>query len=259
MAGFTCKYGSKRPEDLSGHFNLYFYSKAIFMKTIGLIGGISWVSTQDYYRYLNEGINARLGGLSFARCIIHSFNYADIKKNNDNNDWDQTFTMIREACLQMEAAGAEAILLCANTMHMLADELRQQLQVPLIHIAEVTAAAIRERGLHKVGLLGTKFTMEKDFFRSKLEEAGIEMLIPEADDRDFVHHTIAEELGKGILLPETRRRYLDIIEKLAARGAEGAILGCTEIPLLIRPEDTTTPVFDTTLLHARAAVDFALS
>ncbi len=228
------------------------------MKTLGLAGGISWISTLDYYKYLNEGVNARLGGLNFARCIIHSFNYADIKRNNDNEDWDKTQAMLTEACLQMQSSGAEAILLCANTMHMVADGVQQALNIPVIHVAKATATAIREAGLQTVGLLGTKFTTERDFFKDKLAEAGIATLIPEPDDRSFIHDTIADELGKGIVKQETRERYLDISRKLMAQGAEGIILGCTEIPLLIKPGDLSVPVFDTTYIHASAAVSFAL-
>lgn len=228
------------------------------MKTLGLAGGISWISTLDYYRYLNEGINAQLGGLNFARCIIHSFNYADIKKNNDNNDWAKTSAMLREACLHMQRSGAEAILLCANTMHLVADEVQRALHIPIIHIAEATASAINDEGLKKVGLLGTRFTMERDFFKDKLGDAGIETIIPEENDRAFIHATIADELGKGIIKETTKRRYLDISHKLIAQGAEGIILGCTEIPLLLKAGDIPVPVFDTTYIHATAAVKFAL-
>lgn len=228
------------------------------MKTIGLVGGISWVSTLDYYRYLNEGINAQLGGLNFARCIIHSLNYADIKKNNDNNAWDKTLEMLTEACRHIEAAGAHFVLLGANTMHMIADEVQAAINIPLLHIAEATAAAITEKKVRKVALLGTRFTMERNFFTSKLTAAGIETLIPGEEDRAFIHKTIADELGKGIVLPATRQRYLDITAQLVAQGAEGVILGCTEIPLLIRQEDLDIPVFDTTFIHASAAVKFAL-
>lgn len=229
------------------------------MKTIGLVGGISWVSTLDYYRYLNEGVNERLGGLEFARLIIHSLNYADIKRNNDRNAWHETRDLIVTACRQMEQAGAGALLLCANTMHMIAEEVQAAVGIPLIHIAAVTADAIREKGITKVALLGTRFTMEQDFFRSRLTAAGIQALIPGEADRAFIHETIADELGKGIIRPGTKRRYRDISEALIAEGAEGVILGCTEIPLLIKPGDLAVPVFDTTYIHAMAAVRFALS
>ncbi len=229
------------------------------MKTLGLIGGISWVSTADYYRLINEGINEKLGGLNFSRCIIHSFNYADIKKNNDANDWDTTFRMLSEAALHLESSGAEAIILCANTMHLIADRLQAVLHVPLIHIATPTVAAIEKAGMKKVALLGTKFTMEQDFFKSKLTEKGITTIIPEEGDRAFIHQTIFEELGRGLIREATRQRYLSIIGQLIREGAEGIILGCTEIPLLIKAADVPVPVFDTTLLHANAAVAFSLN
>lgn len=228
------------------------------MKKLGLIGGISWVSTADYYRLINEGINERLGGLNFAQCVIHSFNYADIKKNNDANDWESTFTMIHEASRHLKNSGAEAIILCANTMHLLADRLEEKLKLPVIHIAKATAAEIKKKQLKKVGLLGTKFTMELDFFTSKLKDQHIESLIPDAADRDFIQNTIYEELGKGIVKEETKQRYLTIIHQLIEKGAEGVILGCTEIPLLIKPEDVSVPVFDTTKIHSQAAVEFSL-
>jgi aspartate racemase len=228
------------------------------MRKIGLIGGISWVSTVDYYRYINEGINVRLGGLNFAECIIYSFNYAEIKKNNDANDWDKTLKMISEASMHLKASGAEAIVLCANTMHLIADKLATEIELPVIHIAEATALEIKKKDLKKVALLGTKFTMELDFFTDKLKDHGIEFLIPDTNDRDFIHYTIFEELGRGRLLPESRQRYINIINTLQAKGAEGVILGCTEIPLLIKPEDVSIPVFDTTLIHAGAAIDFML-
>lgn len=229
------------------------------MKTLGLIGGISWVSTADYYRFINEGINKKLGGLNFSKCIIHSFNYADIKKNNDNNDWEKTFEMLSDACEHLKQSGAEAIVLCANTMHFVADRIEEKVKLPVIHIATETAKEIKKSRLSKVGLLGTKFTMELDFFKSKLTEQGIATLIPETEDREFIHATIFEELGKGIVNQNTKERYITIIKKLIDNGAEGIILGCTEIPMLIQQQDVTVPIFDTTLIHSTAAVQFSLS
>lgn len=228
------------------------------MKTLGLIGGISWVSTIDYYRLINEGINARLGGLNFAKCIIHSFNYADIKRNNDKGDWASTLAMITDASLNMKASGAEGIVLCANTMHKIADELQAAINLPVIHIATATAAEIEKQQVQKVALLGTKFTMEMDFFRSKLDDKNIEVIIPEENDREFIHYTIFEELGRGVINEASRSRYISIIESLVGKGAQGAILGCTEIPMLVKPGDVSVPVFDTTQIHAAAAVKFAL-
>ncbi|MFT3700905.1 MAG: amino acid racemase [Agriterribacter sp.] len=229
------------------------------MKTLGLIGGISWVSTVDYYKLINQGVNEQLGGLNFSQCIIYSFNYADIKKNNDNNDWDNTFSLLLKACNHLQSCGAEAIVLCAATMHLIADRLAADINIPLIHIATATAAAIEKKQQQKVALLGTRFTMEQDFFKTKLHEKGIEAIIPGEEDRAFIHQSIFEELGKGIVVEETKKRYLSIIQTLIDNGAEGVILGCTEIPLIVKPWDIQVPVYDTALLHAKAAVEFALS
>lgn len=230
------------------------------MKKIGLIGGISWVSTSDYYKLINLGINEKLGGLNFSECLVYSFNYADIKKNNDNNDWDSTFNMLLKGCEFLKSGGAEAIVLCANTMHLIADRLQEAIDLPVIHIAEETAIEIQKQELKKVGLLGTKFTMELDFFKDKLKEKGIEAIIPESEEvKDFIHYTIFEELGRGIVTDETKKRYLEIANELIKNGAEGIILGCTEIPLVIKEGDLSVPIFDTTLIHAKAAVEFQLS
>lgn len=230
------------------------------MRVIGLIGGISWVSTADYYKLINEGINDRLGGLNFSECLIYSFNYADIKKNNDANDWDSTFKMLLKGCQFLQQGGAEAIVLCANTMHLIADRLEEAIDIPIIHIATATAVEIQKKEVKKVGLLGTKFTMELDFFKDKLAANGIETIIPKNDaDRDFMHTTIFEELGRGLVTEATKKRYLEIANQLIEEGAEGIILGCTEIPLVIKPEDVAVPVFDTTLIHSMAAVEFQLS
>lgn len=230
------------------------------MKKIGLIGGISWVSTSDYYTLINKGINEKLGGLNFSECLIYSFNYADIKKNNDNNDWDSTFEMLLKAAEVLKSGGAEAIVLCANTMHLIADKLQNAIELPLIHIGEETAIEIQKKEIKKVGLLGTKFTMELDFFKDKLSEKGIETIIPDAEaDKDFIHYTIFEELGRGLVTEETKKRYLEISNKLIENGAEGIILGCTEIPLVIKEGDLKVPIFDTTLIHTYAAINFQLS
>lgn len=230
------------------------------MKVIGLIGGISWVSTADYYKLINEGINNRLGGLNFSECLIYSFNYADIKRNNENNDWDSTFKMLFKACEFLKSGGAEAIVLCANTMHFIAERLEEAIGLPIIHIATATAIEIQKQEIKKVGLLGTKFTMELDFFKDKLTEKGIEAIIPQnQEDKDFIHTTIFEELGRGLVTKSTKERYLEIANQLIKEGAEGIILGCTEIPLVIKPKDLLVPVFDTTLIHSNAAVKFQLS
>jgi len=230
------------------------------MKIIGLIGGISWVSTADYYKLINQGVNEKMGDLNFSECLIYSFNYADIKKNNENNDWDSTFNMLLKGCQFLKHGGAEAIVLCANTMHFIADRLEEAIDLPIIHIATETAKEIKKQNLKKVGLLGTKFTMELDFFKDKLLAQGIEAVIPQnEEDKDFIHTTIFEELGKGLVTPETKKRYLEIANELIEAGAEGIILGCTEIPLVIKPEDISVPVFDTAIIHSKAAVEFQLS
>lgn len=228
------------------------------MKTLGLIGGTSWVSTIDYYRFINQGINDKLGGVNAAQLLLHSFNYADIAKNHAANDWAKTTQMVIEAGIGLKNSGAEAIVLCANTLHLVAEEAEANIGLPVVHIATATAGVIKKHGLAKVGLLGTKFTMENTFFTDKLTKAGIESITPNDTDRAFIHQTLMDELGKGILLPETKTRYLQIIDSLVQQGAQGIILGCTEIPLLIKPEDTDVIQFDTTQIHSAAAVEFAL-
>ncbi|MBF4505713.1 aspartate/glutamate racemase family protein [Flavobacterium sp. JLP] len=230
------------------------------MRIIGLIGGISWVSTADYYKLINQGINEKMGDLNFSECLIYSFNYADIKRNNENNDWDSTFNMLLKGCEFLKSGGAEAIVLCANTMHFIADRLEKAIDLPIIHIATATAVEIQKQEIKKVGLLGTKFTMELDFFKDKLAAKGIEAIIPQnQEDKDFIHTTIFEELGRGLVTDATKKRYLEIANQLIQEGAEGIILGCTEIPLVIKPEDLKVPVFDTALIHSNAAVAFQLS
>lgn len=229
------------------------------MKKIGLVGGISWVSTLDYYRYINEGINERLGGLDFAECIIYSVNFGDVQRHGWDN-WGETLRLLSAACTHLKAAGAEAIVLCANTAHAIADELEAYIQLPLIHIATATATEVSRHGLKKVGLLGTKFTMELPFYRDKLRLQNIEALVPQEQGvRDFIQLTLKEELGRGIVSPATKAAYIEVTNQLIARGAEGIVLGCTEIPLLLGQQDVAVPVFDTTRIHVRAAVEFALS
>ena len=230
------------------------------MKKLGLVGGISWVSTIDYYRFINEGINEKLGGLNFAECIIYSLNFDDFQRNNTNGDWEASFKLLLNACKSLEKSGAEGIVLCANTAHAVSDRLEKEIKLPIIHVATATANAINKQGLKKVGLLGTKFTMEMDFYLNKLAENNVEAIVPYLqEERDFIQQTLKEELGRGIIKEQTKRAYLNIIEKLIENGAEGIILGCTEIPLLINQEDVSVPVFDTTKIHSEAAVNFAVS
>ena len=227
-------------------------------RTLGLVGGTSWVSTMDYYRLINEGVNAKLGGNQFAKCVIHSFNYADIQALTFREDWAGVLAVVGAAADNLVRSGAQGIVLCANTMHLIADDLAQRLDVPIIHIVDATAARIKAAGLRQVALLGTRYTMEKGFFKDRLAARGVGVMIPDDADREFIHGSIFGDLSAGIVRPEVKRRNLDIIAALAQRGAEGAILGCTEIPLVVKPGDTNTPTFDTTAIHAEAAVSFAL-
>lgn len=231
------------------------------MKVLGLIGGISWVSTVDYYQLLNREINKHLGANNFAECIIYSLNFQKIRDHLDNNnDWESITKMIVKASQHLENGGAKALVLCANTSHYIADDIAKEISIPIIHIATETAHEINRKNLKKVGLLGTKFTMQYDFFKDKLKVQGIETIIPDnQDDIDFMHATILDELGKGIIKTSTKERYLAMISQLEQSGAEGIIAGCTEIPLIIKKEDITLPYFDTTKIHAKAAVKFALS
>jgi len=228
------------------------------MKIIGLVGGISWVSTIDYYRYINIAVNDRLGGLNYSECIIYSLNYAEVIKHNASQDFEGTYKLLLHAATQLKNSGAGLIILCANTMHMFADRLQNEINLPVIHIAVATANAIKEKQLKKAGLLGTKFTMELDFFKDKLKEQNIEAIIPAEEDRAFIHATIFDELGKGIIQEETKQRYLSIINQLIQDGAEGIIAGCTEIPLIVKQEDISVPLFDTTYIHSIAAVQYAM-
>lgn len=230
------------------------------MKTLGLIGGISWLSTAEYYRQINEGVNQRLGGLQYARCIIDSLNFADVAEINKAQDWDAALALLGASADNLKRSGAEALVVCANTMHVIADRLEARAGIPLLHIADATAHEIRRAGIERVSLLGTRYTMELAFFKDRLSWHGITAVAPNAEERDFIHSTIFSELAKNIIRPETRARYLAIIQRMEKQeGARGSVLGCTEIPLLVKQSDTTIPVFDTTALHSRAAVDFALS
>jgi aspartate racemase len=229
------------------------------MKKIGLVGGISWSSTLDYYRLLNEEVNKKQGGLNFAECIIYSVNFEQFCRFNADHNWDATFELLGQAAENLKRAGADMIVLCANTAHVVAERIRDRVNLPLIDIRVATALAIQAKGLRKVGLLGTVYTMEMEFYRSVLQDHGIEAIIPEKEERDFIEDTLVHELGKGIVKVETREAYLKIIDVLIRRGAEGIILGCTEIPLLIQQEHVSAPVFNTTHIHAQAAVQSALA
>jgi aspartate racemase len=228
------------------------------MKTLGLIGGTSWVSTADYYRRLNEGVHAKLGGVNSAPLLLHSFNFAGVRALIDRADWTALGAQLADVARHLEDAGAEGLMLCANTLHVAADAVRQAVDVPVLHIAEATTRAITDRGLDCVGLLGTRATMELPFFSQTLAGQGITARIPETDDRAFVHRTIMEELGQNRFTDATRQRYLQLMDRLHGEGAQGMVLACTEIPLLVGPDDTDLPLFDTLALHAQAGVDFIL-
>jgi len=228
------------------------------MKKIGLIGGLTWVSTLEYYRLLNELINEREGGSEAAEIILYSVNFGPIKKMTEAGDWNGISLIICQAARVLEKAGADCLMLGANTMHKIAPEIQASISIPLIHIATITANAINKQNMKRVALLGTKYTMQLDFYKNAVAQYGIETLVPGEKDIEFINTSIYTELGKNIFLPATRQQYVEIINKLAGRGAEGVILGCTEIPMLIKQTDSSIPVFDTTKLHAMAAVEFAL-
>jgi len=226
------------------------------MKKIGLVGGISWVSTLDYYKLINEGVNSRLGGLHFAECLLYSLNFADVQAVT----WEHAYELLWEACASLKRGNADAIALCANTAHLFADRLEAELHLPFVHIVTETAKVLRHEGHTTIGLLGTKFTMEMPFYRDRLAAFGINVLTPSTQaTRDYVQFTVKEELGRGLLKPETKARYVAIAQELVSNGATAIVLGCTEIPLLIGQPDFSVPVFDTVKIHADAIVDYMVS
>ena len=229
------------------------------MKTIGIIGGISWLSSAEYYRIINQLVNQQLGGVHSARIILYSVDYEEIKQLTFANNWAAIADMIGGIAQSLEKAGAHCILLGANTMHRIAKEVQARISIPLLHIATTTGAAIRAKQFNTVALLGTRYTMELGFYQEALDAFGIRVLLPDEEDRQFVHDAIYEEMGKNIFLPSTKERILSIITAAGEQGAEAVILGCTEIPLMIQQSDSPLPVFDTSFIHAAAAVRFALS
>lgn len=228
------------------------------MKTIGIIGGLTWVSSLDYYRLLNEMVNEKLGGAEAAKVILYSLNFGGIKKLTEAGDWKAIENILVSAAKKLEQAGADCILIGANTMHKMADEVKASVSIPLIHVAEETAKVVSGKQLKTVALLGTKYTMQLDFYRNKLAEHGITAIIPGEEDMNYINNAIYSEMSKSLFLPGTKSRFISIMNDLIQQGAEGIILGCTEIPLLIKQEDCPVPVFDTTHIHTRAAVEFAL-
>ena len=228
------------------------------MKTIGLIGGMSWESTLGYYRIMNEGIKEALGGYHSAKILMYSVDFAEVEACLSTNDWEKSAQLMIDAAKRLENAGADCILIGTNTLHKVADEVQNHLNVPLIHIASVTADALRKDGIQKTALLGTRFTLEQDFFTTKLKERGIEVLIPSENDRAIINNVIFGELCLGEISERSKKEFLRIVEELAKLGAQAAILGCTEIGMLIGQNDTKVPLYDTTVVHAKSAVAFAL-
>ncbi len=228
------------------------------MKTLGLIGGMSWESSIPYYRIVNERMRERLGGLHSAKLVLYSVDFAEIERLQMRGDWDAAGVRLADAARSLRAAGAEAIVLCTNTMHKVAAAIEAAVDLPLLHIADATVAQIRMTGLQRVALLGTRFTMEQDFYRQRVEASGIEVLVPDAAQREVVHRVIYEELCLGRILDASREDYRRIIDDLVARGAQGVILGCTEIGLLVGEGVAEVPLFDTARLHAEAVADWAL-
>lgn len=230
------------------------------MKIIGMIGGMSWESTKEYYRLLNERVKEKLGGLHSAECLLYSVDFAEIEKLQHAGDWEQLTEVMVDAARRVENGGAGCLIICTNTMHKMADDVQDAVSIPLLHIADAAAMEIGKKGLSKVGLLGTKFTMEQDFYAGRLKEKhGIDVVIPDEGDRNTVHDIIYDELCLGEIRKESAETFRKIIERMRARGAQGLVLGCTEIPLLVKQKDYAFPVFDTTAIHAGYAADFALS
>ncbi len=228
-------------------------------RRIGLLGGMSWESTALYYRLVNEEVRERLGGFHSARLVMASVDFAEVEAMQVAGDWAAAGDLLAREAKLLEAAGAECVVLCTNTMHRVADAIEAAVDIPLLHLADVTAEAVRAAGLGRVALLGTRFTMEQPFYVDRLRSHGIDVLVPAGDDRTLVHDVIYDELVLGVVRDESRAAYVDVVRRLLEQGAGGVVLGCTEIELLIGPDDVDVPVFATTALHARAAVDFALS
>jgi aspartate racemase len=228
------------------------------MKTIGLIGGTGWVSTIEYYRFINQGINKKLGALNSAHCLIYSFNYEEIDKLVKQDNIDGVYPMVLDAAHKLQSADADFIVLGANTLHMFADKLETDVDLPIVHITDATAGVIKQKGFTKVGLLGTRFTMEMGFYSKRLKNAGIETITPEKPVRDYIHDKIINEMLHDNFTDETREEFISIINELEANGAEGIVLGCTEIPLLVKQKDVKLPLFNTLEIHADAVVNFAV-
>ena len=230
------------------------------MKTIGLLGGMSWESTALYYKSINEGIKAKLGGLHSAKISLYSVNFEEIEKLQHQGNWDETAVILGNAAKSVEAGGADFLLICTNTMHKIASEIEAEISIPILHIADATARRLLANGVKKVGLLGTRFTMEQDFYKSRLtENFGIDVVVPNVEDRTVVHDVIYKELCLGEIKASYRTQYLDIVKRLHEQGAQAVIMGCTEITLLIGQQDTQVPLYDTTAIHAEEAVSWSVA
>lgn len=228
------------------------------LKTIGLIGGMSWESTVTYYKIINETVKEKLGGLHSAKCILYSVDFQEIEECQANGNWEKSGEILGEAANNLEKAGAEFIVICTNTMHKVVNQIKEKISIPILHIAEMTAEKILEKGLKNIALLGTKYTMEQDFYKSKLIEKGINVIIPDKNDIEIINEVIYDELCLGTINSDSKKKFLEIVDKLRSKGAEGIILGCTEIGLLIKNEDTDVPLFDTAIIHAEQAAIYSI-
>ena len=228
------------------------------MKTIGLIGGMSWESTVTYYKIINETVKEKLGGLHSAKCILYSVDFQEIEECQANGNWEKSGEILGEAAYNLEKAGADFIVICTNTMHKVVNQIKEKISIPILHIAEMTAEKILEKGLKNIALLGTKYTMEQDFYKSKLIEKGINVIIPDKNDIEIINEVIYDELCLGTINSDSKKKFLEIVDKLRNKGAEGIILGCTEIGLLIKNEDTDVPLFDTAIIHAEQAAMYSI-
>ena len=228
------------------------------LKTIGLIGGMSWESTVTYYKIINETVKEKLGGLHSAKCILYSVDFQEIEECQANGNWEKSGEILGEAAYNLEKAGADFIVICTNTMHKVVNQIKEKISIPILHIAEMTAEKILEKGLKNIALLGTKYTMEQDFYKSKLIEKGINVIIPDKNDIETINEVIYDELCLGTINFNSKKKFLEIVDKLRSKGAEGIILGCTEIGLLIKNEDTDVPLFDTAIIHAEQAAIYSI-
>ena len=228
------------------------------LKTIGLIGGMSWESTVTYYKIINETIKEKLGGLHSAKCILYSVDFQEIEECQANGNWEKSGEILGEAANNLEKAGADFIVICTNTMHKVVNQIKEKISIPILHIAEMTAEKILEKGLKNIALLGTKYTMEQDFYKSKLIEKGINVIIPDKNDIEIINEVIYDELCLGTINSDSKKKFLEIVDKLRNKGVEGIILGCTEIGLLIKNADTDVPLFDTAIIHAEQAAIYSI-